>query len=331
MINLAIVVLVTLLISWILTGYLIKALPKLKAVAVPNTRSNHQKIIPTGGGIAIMLSIVIGSYLLNEISPISQVNSVIILALPLAIISFLDDIYHMSVLLRLITQIAVVTLSLSFLPKDMLIWQGLLPPVLDKLFSGLIFIWFINAYNFMDGIDGLAGSETIHIALSVALVIYLTAATSLYEIANFLFILAAASLGFIWWNWHPAKIFMGDTGSIPLGFMLGWVLLLLASHGLWVVSLIIPMYYCLDSGLTICKRLMQRKKIWQAHSEHFYQIAVRSGLSHAQVTKTIIVTNLLLMLTSLLAIYYYTYIAIILSVIIVAILLKFLKRAPVAK
>ena len=103
--------------------------------------------------------------------------------------------------------------------------------------------------------------------------------------------LVAISFGFLVFNWHPAKIFMGDVGSVPMGYVMGFLLLSLALQGYPIPALILPAYYLADASFTLAKRLCEGKKIWQPHSEHCYQKAVRAGLSHSLTTGWIAVTN----------------------------------------
>ena len=107
-------------------------------------------------------------------------------------------------------------------------------------------------------------------------------------------VIAAASLGFLWWNWHPAKVFLGDVGSVPLGFLLGWLLLEVLASPLWPVAIILPLYYLADATLTLIRRALRRERIWQAHREHFYQQATGRGLSHARVSLIIAGLNIVL-------------------------------------
>jgi UDP-N-acetylmuramyl pentapeptide phosphotransferase/UDP-N-acetylglucosamine-1-phosphate transferase len=103
--------------------------------------------------------------------------------------------------------------------------------------------------------------------------------------------IAAAALGFLPWNWHPARLFLGDVGSVALGFLLGWLLLRLAAEGQWAAAVILPLYYLSDATLTLTRRTLRGEKPWQAHREHFYQRAVAAGLSHAAVVRAVGVAN----------------------------------------
>jgi len=144
----------------------------------------------------------------------------------------------------------------------------------------------------MDGIDGIAGVEAIGIGIGIYAigVVFMPAAAGYGQALA----VAAAMAGFLLWNWHPARIFLGDVGSIPLGFLLGWLLLDLAARGLWQAALILPLYYLADASLTLVRRLLRGAVIWRAHREHCYQIAVQRGRSHATVARAIALANAVL-------------------------------------
>jgi len=104
----------------------------------------------------------------------------------------------------------------------------------------------------------------------------------------------AAAIGFLVWNWSPARIFLGDVGSAPLGYLLGFLLLDLAVRGFWKIALILPLYYLADATITLARRLLRGERVWRAHREHYYQQAVRRGLGHAAVVKRVLVADVLL-------------------------------------
>ena len=106
--------------------------------------------------------------------------------------------------------------------------------------------------------------------------------------------IAAAALGFLPWNWAPARIFLGDVGSVPLGFLLGFLLLGVAASGHWKIALILPLYFLADATITLLRRLALGERVWQPHRRHFYQQAVTRGLGHAAVVRRVIGANLLL-------------------------------------
>ena len=168
-------------------------------------------------------------------------------------------------------------------------FQGLLPHGFDLAVAGLLWIWFINLFNFMDGIDGIAGGETAAIAVGVGSVAALggSAVDTVLGAAT----VAGAAVGFLWWNRHPARIFLGDVGSAPLGFLLGWMLLDLAARGLWAPALILPLYYLADATVTIVRRALRGERVWHPHRQHYYQQAVRRGLSHTAVVGAVVLAD----------------------------------------
>jgi UDP-N-acetylmuramyl pentapeptide phosphotransferase/UDP-N-acetylglucosamine-1-phosphate transferase len=230
--------------------------------------------------------------------PADPAGWVIIVAMAvLGGISWLDDRRGLSPLVRLVAQAGWVIVGLFALPPPGLIFQGLLPHWLDWTIAALVWLWFINLFNFMDGIDGLAGVETTSIGLGLCL-IGLTV-PPLFTFGMIGLVLVGGAIGFLVWNWQPARIFLGDVGSVPLGYLLGWLLLGLAASGAWAAALILPAYYLGDATLTLALRLRRGERMWQAHREHFYQQAVRGGLSHARVTTIIGLVNVLLIALAL--------------------------------
>ncbi|MDA0652432.1 MAG: glycosyltransferase family 4 protein [Proteobacteria bacterium] len=278
------------------TGALVRLLGARAILDHPNERSSHDRAVPRGGGIAVMAVIVAAWCLLAwpgamAIADSSNLIVIALLAIALAGYSFLDDLRGLPALQRLLLQSVAVALGCLALP-DSPVFQGLLPPVADRLAAGFVWLWFINLFNFMDGIDGIAGVEAFAIGVGIYAIgaLFMPIAASHGQGLA----IAAAMAGFLIWNWHPARIFLGDVGSIPLGFLLGWLLLDLAVHGLWHAALILPLYYLADASLTLTRRLLRGAAIWQAHREHCYQVAVQRGRSHSAVVRAIALTNLLL-------------------------------------
>lgn len=271
----------------------------------PNRRSSHAAPVPRGGGIAVMAAIVIGwiAYALTMPALLPVIGLLLAAAAGLAAISFLDDLFDLTATMRLLAQFLAVLLGMLVLADAGPVFQGLLPGWLDLLAAALLWLWFINLFNFMDGIDGLAGVQTVALALGLALVgagAGIGAGTG----ANWqppLLMLAAAAAGFLWFNWQPARLFLGDVGSVPLGYLLGFLLLSAAAAGQWAAALILPAYYLADASITLARRVLRGEKFWHGHREHFYQQAVRRGFSHATVSTMVAGGNALLILLAMLA------------------------------
>lgn len=251
---------------------------------MPNARSNHSNPVPKGGGLAVIFALIIPMLIAN-------IDLVIVLSiLILASVSLMDDLIQVPAFVRLIVQAIAVSIPLSFLPVDFI---SAMPPLMEKIAIGLLWIWFINLFNFMDGIDGMSAVEMISVGLGIALLMVF-AGLFPSPLAEYAMVLAAAGCGFWWWNHHPARIFLGDVGSIPIGFVLFYLLLLAALSGYAAAALLLPAYYVADATITIARRACRGEKIWQAHSEHYYQKAVRKGWKHDTVVRLIAGVNVLL-------------------------------------
>lgn len=273
--------------SLIGTKLTIATLRKRKAmIDRPNPRGNHKVPTPRGGGIALVLTFAI--FLL-----MSDASYGIVLALfMLAAVSLLDDLSPLPPWIRLLVQAGAVFFALPAVDVPA-IFGGLVNPLWANIIIALVWLWFINLFNFMDGIDGISACEMISVGFGIFIICVIGKFFPSDE-AAFALIIGASGCGFIWWNWHPAKIFLGDVGSVPIGFLLCFLLLQMAAAGFWVVALILPAYYLADGTITIIRRAAQGKKIWKPHSEHFYQKAVRSGRSHDTVVRHIFGINMLL-------------------------------------
>lgn len=294
--------------SCFLTGVTLRYLRRKSLLDHPNERSSHTVPVPRGGGLPViamtMAAWFISLNLNSQIDALSwQATGPIMAACTLlALISWLDDLKPLSPLLRFFIHGLAVAIGISTFPNDALLFSGALPNWADSLVIFFAWLWFINLFNFMDGIDGIASVETLGICLGVFLL------STLYEISLptqwQTLALAAAVLGFLWWNLPPARIFLGDVGSVPIGFLLGWFLMNLAFAGYWASALILSSYYLFDATYTLVKRGLKGQKVWQAHREHFYQKAVRYGKTHGAVSRSVGLANLILIALSLTAVSY---------------------------
>jgi len=252
----------------------------------PNERSSHSHPTPRGGGLAVTPVILLGWALLAGAGVVLSGQWIVMAgALALLLLSWQDDRTGLPARVRLLVHLAAVAAGLAALPEHQMVFQGILPFWADRLVAAILWVWFLNLYNFMDGIDGITGVETL--CLSAGLILMSPASPQSA-------VLAGASLGFLMWNWHPAKIFLGDSGSVPLGYLLAWLLLRLAAQGLWAPALILPAYYLADATITISKRALRGEKIWQAHRQHFYQRAVQGGSPHSRVVLLILLSDIAL-------------------------------------
>ncbi len=234
----------------------------------PNPRSSHLIPTPRGGGIAVIGVLIPVWAALGLGQARMDVLGVSAAAAALAGLSWFDDLAELPPLWRLLGHGVAVGFALAFMTGPAPYFGGLLPPALDTLGAGLLWLWFVNLFNFMDGIDGIAGVETACLGAGAAAVA----------------LIAGLDL-------HPFGLTIAAAG---LGFLLGWLLLDLAASGQWAAALILPLYYLADATITLLVRAFRGEKVWQAHHQHFYQRAVGRGLGHAAVTGAVLATGLAL-------------------------------------
>jgi UDP-N-acetylmuramyl pentapeptide phosphotransferase/UDP-N-acetylglucosamine-1-phosphate transferase len=260
----------------------------------PNERSSHAVPTPRGGGIAV-----IGAILLAwlGLAAIGRVSSALIPICTgaglLAVVSWIDDLYGLSPATRVAAQAAAVAVGLVALPREASSLVPWLAPAVYDVMLGFAWLWWVNAFNFMDGIDGIAGSQAATIGGGLLLVTAVGNAVD-PSIALLAAAVLGAALSFLIWNWSPARIFLGDVGSVPLGYLTGFLLIGLAGAGHWKAALILPLYFLADATITLGRRLLRGERVWQAHRQHFYQQAVSAGLGHAEIVSRIVVADLLL-------------------------------------
>jgi len=285
--------------SALLTGLVLDRLRRHAVLDRPGPRSAHAVPTPRGGGIAVLLALYPAWLLAVPLAGAEDGLWIVLgAALPLVAISWLDDLRNLSPAVRLPVHVVAVAIGLAAAAAGEAppVFQGLLPGWLDLLVTGILWLWFLNLFNFMDGIDAIAGAETVAIGAGVALL-----ALVVWPLAGALplampgLTLAAAAAGFLVWNRPPAKIFLGDVGSIPLGFLAGWLLIETARGGAWAAALILPAVFVADATWTIVVRLARGDNPLRAHAEHVYQRAVREvGRSHGQVVAFVSLANLVL-------------------------------------
>ena len=259
---------------------------KHRIVDFPNERSSHVIPTPRGGGLAIVMSWFTGITILFFADYIeNSLYFALMSGILLAIVSLIDDIISLSPLTRLITQIITAFIALYFLKGITSVEFSVLKitsPIILLPLALIGIIWFINLFNFLDGIDGYASLEAITIAL-----VLLIFSSNLVNL-----VLIASIAGFIFWNWPKAKIFMGDIGSTQLGFIL--VVLGIYFHNTSQFSIIhwvmISSLFWFDATLTLFRRWRNNEKLSVAHRKHVYQRAVQSGMSH---NKTILISLVL--------------------------------------
>jgi UDP-GlcNAc:undecaprenyl-phosphate GlcNAc-1-phosphate transferase len=235
------------------------------ALDQPNERSLHEKAIPRTGGLALMTGVLAALVLMS-------VEWVWVAAIGvLMTVSLADDIWRISARYRLLSHLFVSAMFVLQLVPDATVIMGVLLVI--------ALAWMSNLYNFMDGSDGLAGGMAVFGFGFYALTAYLA---NDMEIALMASCVVAASIAFLCFNFHPARIFMGDAGSIPLGFMAGGLGIYGYTQGTWPywfpVALFSP--FIVDASVTLLKRALRGERISQAHRSHYYQRIIQMGSGH---------------------------------------------------
>ncbi|NKD45062.1 glycosyltransferase family 4 protein [Haematospirillum jordaniae] len=273
---------------------------------MPNERSSHTEPTPRGGGLAVTLVVIAGwtaSLILFPGNPPVAVWITLAMALVLYGLSWIDDRINLKRRLRFPIHVIAVTGAVLSLPDYVLVLQGEVPLWADRIVTVISWVWFLNLYNFMDGIDGITGMQTGSIGLGIVVLSSIAGLGANVPWASMGMTLIGASIGFLLFNWHPARLFLGDVGSIPLGFLTGFLLVMLAGAGYLAAALILPAYYLVDATVTLLRRIATAKPIAQAHREHFYQVAVHSGgLSHSAVTLYIMAGNMALLIATIVSV-----------------------------
>lgn len=288
-------------ISLLLTGAIRKLALAHGMMDVPNQRSSHVTPTPRGGGVAIVVAASIAAIALEigGILPPATLLTLLVGGAAVAVVGFFDDRIGLSPRVRFSVHLAAAAVAMY--------WMGGLPPiqVANHTISlgwggyvlGILGIgWSLNLFNFMDGIDGIAASEATFMTLAGAAIAFATGvdgASSALAI-----VVGAACIGFLIWNWPPAKIFMGDAGSGYVGYVLA-VLALQAGResavGL-LVWLILGGVFFVDATVTLARRLVRRERLHQAHRSHAYQWLARRWGSHQRVTLLVWAVNVLWLL-----------------------------------
>lgn len=265
--------------SALLTYIIARPASPLSVLDVPEDRSLHSTPVPSGGGIAILvaafLCCALALFLFN-----TGAKDLLWLCLgsgALAAVSYIDDRRYLPISIRL---------AVHFLIAGVLVAGGIIPDIFPQHLAGLSTVlailgtvWFINLYNFMDGMDGFAAGMTVSGFAFFAYMGWIRGAPLFATVA---LCLSLASLGFLLFNFPPARIFMGDVGSIPLGFLASGLSLWGIRDGIfsWWAPLLIFSPFIVDATVTLLRRIFQGEKFWQAHCSHYYQRLVLLGWGH---------------------------------------------------
>lgn len=292
-----VLMLVIAVLAWGLTALLRRYALARSLMDIPNARSSHSEPTPRGGGVAIVVAFLLGLCSASAAGldlPVEIYCSLIGAGAAIALLGFLDDHGHIAARWRLLGHFAAAAWALF--------WLGGLPPLtilglsvdfgwLGYLLASLYLVWLLNLYNFMDGIDGIASIEAICVCVGGALLYVLQGHA---EAAVLPLLLSFAVAGFLYWNFPPAKIFMGDAGSGFLGVVLG----VLSLQAAWIDQsllwgwLILLGVFVVDATFTLLRRLLRGDKVYEAHRSHAYQYAARQFGRHLPVTLAVGTINL---------------------------------------
>ncbi len=261
---------------------------------IPNQRSMHEQPMPRAGGAPMALFSILAIGFLGlvrpNLIPLNWFLTICIGGSLIAWIGWLDD----KASLPVKTRFAVHIIAAAWAA-----WQ-LLPAETTPLyyFLGAFWVaWSINFFNFMDGLDGLAGSEAVVIALGAG---YIAGRLGLLPSLTVAWVIAAAALGFLFWNWPPARIFMGDAGSGFLGYTLGCLAIGSGTGwqgGFYTFALLLALFW-VDATFTLLKRMIRRERFWEPHRQHLYQQAAQKGYSHHEITLFFVTVNMLLFIAA---------------------------------
>ena len=291
----AAIVIVAAILTAILIIVLLPGLTRY-ALARPNARSSHRTPTPQGGGLAIVAAtlVTVGAALTFTSLASSASASLLIIGAAIVVMTGLgaiDDIRPLPVAPRFALQAIVIALVLYAVPEQMRILPAL-PWWLERCLLLIGGLWFVNLVNFMDGIDWMTVAETVPLTATLAVIGFaggLPAYATVLALA-----LGGSTIGFAYFNRPTARIFLGDVGSLPIGLMLGVLLLLVAGAGHLVAALVAPLYYLADATVTLLRRAIRGEPILQAHRTHFYQRATDNGFATMDIVARVFAVNVAL-------------------------------------
>lgn len=287
------------ILSLLLTAAMLNFAKKAQILAIPTARSSHTVATPVGGGIAIVFAYTLGIAVLawQDQLPARELLA-LCMSLPVAIAGFIDDRSDLHHRVRLLIQASSVVLALALLGPipDLTVGSFVLGGILlGLILAPLCLLWLTNLYNFMDGIDGLAGSQAGFVTLVAAAVLASNGDLPLALLCLFVF---AGSVAFTVWNWPHARIFMGDVGSGFTGMSLGLIALIGHLHGsmsLWSWFILLSVFV-VDASVTLSRRVLLGQPWAHAHRQHAYQHLANCSNGHKIVSIAVLLINILYLL-----------------------------------
>ncbi|MGH7604139.1 MAG: MraY family glycosyltransferase [Gemmatimonadaceae bacterium] len=286
------------IISWLLVAHVRNYALKRQLLDVPNARSAHSVPLPRGGGLAIVAVVLFGIVVSMALGSISLRFGLAVVGggLAVAAVGWIDDHRSVSPVIRAAVQTAAALWAVSVLGGLPRLWVGETTIQLGSfgvVVATLGIVWLTNLYNFMDGIDGLAGVNAFTVGLAATTLLAVRHNAAYAMLAS---IIAGASLGFLIWNWAPAQIFMGDVGSGFLGYTFGVLAIGTENSGSVpiLIWLLLQGAFIVDATCTLIRRMLRRERWYAAHNSHAYQRAVRSGFTHSAISTAVAIANLVL-------------------------------------
>jgi UDP-N-acetylmuramyl pentapeptide phosphotransferase/UDP-N-acetylglucosamine-1-phosphate transferase len=271
-------------------------------LAHPNARSSHVIATPQGAGTAVILALLIvvaAAWLVWRPEGSVGLVPVLAAAFGLMVLGLADDARALPVSWRLTGQTLAALVMVFSLPEALRLFPGILPLTVERALLVIGTVWFVNAVNFLDGLDWITAAQVVPMTLGVAVLQALGAVPM--DVGLLALALLGAMLGFATFNKHPAQVFLGDAGSLPVGLLLAFMLIFVAGTDL-AAALLLALYTLADSTLTLLRRAYNREAIFSAHRSHFYQRAIINGLTAPQVTTRIFLLGLLLALLAIVAV-----------------------------
>jgi UDP-N-acetylmuramyl pentapeptide phosphotransferase/UDP-N-acetylglucosamine-1-phosphate transferase len=262
------------------------------ALAKPNARSSHASPTPQGGGIAVVAATIVtacaGLYSTEGAALPSPLPVLFAATVFIALVGAADDIRPVGAIPRLALQAVAVASVIYALPEELRVVPWL-SWWIERVLLVVGGIWFVNLVNFMDGLDWMTAVETVPITVTLA-VIGSFGLLSSPDVAVAL-ALCGATVGFAYFNRPVAKLFLGDVGSLPIGLLVGWLLLSVAATGHLAAAILMPLYYLADATVTLFRRLAHGEPFWRAHRTHFYQLATERGFKVIDVVSRVFLVN----------------------------------------
>jgi Fuc2NAc and GlcNAc transferase len=298
--------LAALALAWAITGLVRRYALARSVVDVPNHRSSHSEPTPRGGGLAIAIATLAGGGALAALGVVPRALALAFIGggALIAAIGWLDDHRPVRAGVRLVVHLVAAVWAVGWIgaPRAIDLGVGSIPlGPFGALVGVLGIVWFTNLFNFMDGIDGLAGGEAVVVGLAAGALLLIRGATGPAGLA---LLIAGASAGFLVWNWAPARIFMGDVGSGLLGYL--FAVLAIASDGAGAVPLLVWVLLCgafvFDATVTLARRALRGERLQDAHRSHAYQRVLAVGWGHARVSGSVLILDAVLALLAFTAV-----------------------------